>query len=74
MALLMGLCDRIYAMDGGTVLAEGTPEQVRNDPRVIASYLGTSSAAIDRSDTDTPVTSAPRRRRATRQLITQEDA
>ncbi|MFN2537949.1 MAG: ATP-binding cassette domain-containing protein, partial [Mycobacteriales bacterium] len=73
MALLMGLCDRLYAMDGGTVLAEGTPEQVRNDPRVIASYLGTSGAAIDRSGTATTVTTGPRRRRASRQLIAQED-
>jgi ABC-type branched-subunit amino acid transport system ATPase component/ABC-type branched-subunit amino acid transport system permease subunit len=75
MALLMGLCDRIYAMDGGQVLAEGTPEQVRSNPRVIASYLGTSTTAIDRSDdTAAAVSAAPRRRRASRQLIAQEEA
>ena len=49
MPLLMGLCDRVYAMVEGQVIAEGTPEQIRDDPRVIASYLGTDEAAIARS-------------------------
>ena len=49
MALLMGLCDRIYALEAGAVLAEGTPEQIRNDPVVIASYLGADPAAVERS-------------------------
>ena len=49
MPLLMGLCDRIYAMASGTVIASGTPEEVRNDPQVVASYLGTDAAAVERS-------------------------
>ena len=49
MPLLMGLCDRIYAMEAGQVIAEGTPDEIRNDPRVVASYLGTKDAAITRS-------------------------
>jgi ABC-type branched-subunit amino acid transport system ATPase component/ABC-type branched-subunit amino acid transport system permease subunit len=49
MPLLMGLCDRVYAMESGRVIAVGTPDEVRNDPRVVASYLGTDGAAIDRS-------------------------
>ncbi|HWC33387.1 MAG TPA: ATP-binding cassette domain-containing protein [Mycobacteriales bacterium] len=56
MALLMSVCDRIYAMDGGRVIAEGTPEQIRSDPLVVASYLGTDPAAVRRT------TPAPRRR------------
>jgi branched-chain amino acid transport system ATP-binding protein len=34
------LADRIFVLDYGKPLAEGTPEQVLNDPRVIAAYLG----------------------------------
>jgi ABC-type branched-subunit amino acid transport system ATPase component/ABC-type branched-subunit amino acid transport system permease subunit len=49
MPMLMGLCDRIYAMESGRVIAEGTPEQVRHNPEVIASYLGTTPVAIERS-------------------------
>jgi ABC-type branched-subunit amino acid transport system ATPase component/ABC-type branched-subunit amino acid transport system permease subunit len=49
MPLLMGLCDRIYALEAGVVIAEGTPEQIRQNPRVVASYLGTREAAISRS-------------------------
>jgi ABC-type branched-subunit amino acid transport system ATPase component/ABC-type branched-subunit amino acid transport system permease subunit len=47
--LLMHLCDRLYAMESGQVIAEGTAEEVRGDPRVIASYLGTNEAAVARS-------------------------
>ena len=49
MPLLMGLCDRVYALEAGAVIAEGTPEEIRNDTRVVASYLGTTEAAITRS-------------------------
>jgi ABC-type branched-subunit amino acid transport system ATPase component len=41
MPLLMGLCDRVYAMDQGRVISEGTPSEVRADQAVIVSYLGT---------------------------------
>ncbi|MHB8464685.1 MAG: ABC transporter permease subunit [Acidimicrobiales bacterium] len=49
MPLLMGLCDRVYAMAEGQVIAEGTPEEIRHNPSVIASYLGTDPTAIARS-------------------------
>lgn len=40
MHLMMGVCDRIYAIDFGSPIAHGTPEQVRRDPAVVSAYLG----------------------------------
>jgi branched-chain amino acid transport system ATP-binding protein len=40
MPAIMGLADRIYCLNRGQVLAEGTPSQVQNDQRVIDAYLG----------------------------------
>jgi ABC-type branched-subunit amino acid transport system ATPase component len=59
MPLLMGLCDRVYAMETGTVIAEGTPAQIRQNPLVIASYLGSSDTAVGRSGSVAEAPSAP---------------
>nr|WP_314264481.1 high-affinity branched-chain amino acid ABC transporter ATP-binding protein LivG [uncultured Moellerella sp.] len=40
MKLVMGISDRIYVVNQGTPLANGTPEMIRNDPDVIKAYLG----------------------------------
>ncbi len=40
MELVMGISDRIAVLDGGQKIAEGSPEQVRRDPAVLAAYLG----------------------------------
>ena len=40
MSLVLGICDRVVVLEFGTVIAEGPPEQVRADPRVVAAYLG----------------------------------
>ena len=47
--LVMALSDRMVAMDGGVVLATGTPAEVRADPRVLASYLAASEDVVQRS-------------------------
>ena len=49
MPMIMTISDRIYCLEAGSVIAEGTPTEVRNDPEVIASYLGTDERAIHRS-------------------------
>jgi branched-chain amino acid transport system ATP-binding protein len=49
MPLLTGLCDRMVALELGSVIAEGTPAEVLEHPRVVESYLGTDEAAIARS-------------------------
>jgi branched-chain amino acid transport system ATP-binding protein len=45
MQAVMGLCETITVMNFGTLLAEGTPEQVRTNPAVIEAYLGSVNAA-----------------------------
>lgn len=49
MPLMMSLADRIYCLEQGEVIAEGAPRAIRRNPQVIASYLGTNAAAIQRS-------------------------
>jgi ABC-type branched-subunit amino acid transport system permease subunit/ABC-type branched-subunit amino acid transport system ATPase component len=49
MPMVMSISDRIYCLESGGVIAEGSPDDVRHHPAVIASYLGTDERAIQRS-------------------------
>jgi ABC-type branched-subunit amino acid transport system ATPase component len=47
--LVMSISDRVYCFAAGERIASGLPDEVRNDPAVVAAYLGTDERAIKRS-------------------------
>ncbi|HVM54713.1 MAG TPA: hypothetical protein VM262_16115 [Acidimicrobiales bacterium] len=51
MPLITAISDRMLALDLGRTVVDGSPDDVVNDPRVVASYLGTSDDVIHRSGT-----------------------
>ena len=48
MRVIMRLCERIQVLDYGRTISIGTPAEVRNDPGVLAAYLG--RRAVDAGD------------------------
>jgi len=45
MKFMMGLCERIYVLDHGQLIARGSPDEIKKNPEVIKAYLGEEEAA-----------------------------
>jgi ABC-type sulfate/molybdate transport systems ATPase subunit len=49
MPLIKSVSDRLLALETGSVLVEGKPDDVLNDPRLVSAYLGTDTSVLERS-------------------------
>ncbi len=49
MGLVLSVCDRVVVLDAGSVIAQGTPAQIRGDENVIAAYLGHAASTAGKT-------------------------